>query len=121
MARKYLVAAWDTGNWSEVSAELSPEQIEEVIGRYIAWTEGLRSKGRLIASHKLRDGEGRVVRGNGAKMRVMDGPHAESKEVLGGFWLIEAESYDEALKLVADCPHLEHGTLEVREIEETPA
>jgi hypothetical protein len=48
----------------------------------------------------------------------MDGPFSETKEVIGGYWILEADSYDEMQELVADCPHLEHGRLEIRQIEE---
>lgn len=47
----------------------------------------------------------------------MDGPYAETKEVLGGYYLIEAPNYEEAVRRSLDHPHLSHGTIEVREIE----
>jgi hypothetical protein len=49
---------------------------------------------------------------------VTDGPYVESKEFLGGFWIIEADSYDEMVELVSDSPHLAAGSLELRQIEE---
>ena len=49
---------------------------------------------------------------------VTDGPFAESKEVLGGFWLLEAKSYEEVEGFLKDHPHLDAGSLEVRQIEE---
>ena len=60
--------------------------------------------------------DGRVVRGSAGKMTVSDGPFAESKEVIGGFWLLEASSYEEVQAFLKDHPHLEAGTLEVRQI-----
>jgi hypothetical protein len=53
--------------------------------------------------------------------RSRDGPYSETKEVLGGYWLIEASDYDEAMEVVADHPHLRFGSLEVREIQEMTA
>ncbi len=114
---KYLLIARDGSDWETFAAQATPDEIEACIGRYIAWSERLRASGKLIASEKLKDGEGRVIRAERGSPRVTDGPHAASKEVIGGFWLIEADSYDEGLQLVQDHPHLEWGSLELREIE----
>jgi hypothetical protein len=59
-----------------------------------------------------------VVRQVGGEMVVTDGPYVESKELLGGFWLVEAASYDEVVTMVSDSPHLATGSLELRQIEE---
>jgi hypothetical protein len=59
-----------------------------------------------------------VVRRADGELMVTDGPYVESKEFLGGFWIIEASSYDEMVKLVSDSPHLATGSLELRQIEE---
>jgi hypothetical protein len=53
-------------------------------------------------------------------MSVTDGPFAEGKEIIGGFWLIDADDLDDAVRTVSECPHLENGSLEVREIEVVP-
>jgi hypothetical protein len=58
------------------------------------------------------------VRQAGGQLMVTDGPYVESKEFLGGFWIVEAASYDEMVKLVSDSPHLAAGSLELRQIEE---
>ena len=102
----------------EVFAQLSPADMQAVIQRYIDWTEKLAATGSLRAGHKLRDGEGRIMRGAGEDMTVTDGPFPETKEVLGGLWIIEADSYDVAVKLASDCPHLEYGSLVIRAIED---
>lgn len=115
---KYLLIARDGSEWETFAAQASPADMEACIGRYIAWSERLRSAGKLIASEKLKDGEGRVVRAERGETRVTDGPHVASKEVIGGFWLLSADSYDQGLELIRDHPHLEWGTLELREIEE---
>ena len=65
---------------------------------------------------RLIKADGGVVRGSAGKMTVSDGPFAESKEVIGGFWLLEASSYEEVQAFLKDHPHLEAGTLEVRQI-----
>lgn len=115
---RYLLVARDTGDWDVTAANASPDEIQAIIGRYIAWSEKLAKNGNLISSDKLKDGEGRVLKGRGDGMRVTDGPHAESKEVIGGFWVLEADSYEQAVQLAAECPHLDYGTLELRAIEE---
>jgi hypothetical protein len=113
---KYLVLVRGTGKPSP----LSPEEMQKTIQKYMNWGEALRTAGRIVHAEKLRVGQGRVLRGNGGKMAVTDGPYAESKEIVGGFWIIEAGSYDEMLELLESHPHLESpGSLEVREVEDT--
>jgi hypothetical protein len=58
-----------------------------------------------------------VIRAHGGKPRATDGPYSETKEVLGGFYTIEASSYDEAVKQALTHPHLEYGgTVEIRQL-----
>ena len=98
--------------------ELRPEDVHAIIERYKTWSADLAAGGRLAAGDKLRDGSGRVLRGSGARLAVTDGPYVEAKEVLGGYYVIRAESYDDAVRLASGCPHLAlGGTIEVREIE----
>ena len=51
--------------------------------------------------------------------RVTDGPYAEAREVIGGVFIVEAKNYDEVVELSKDCPHLDFGTIEIREVEPT--
>ena len=98
--------------------ELTPERIDEITHRYRAWTDQMRALGRLIEMNKLRDGTGRIVREHGSKQVVTDGPFSEAKEVVGGYWIMEAADYDEAVRLGRDCPTVEFwGTLVIREVE----
>jgi len=100
---------------------LSPAEFQVIIEKYRAWGDGLRQAGRLVSSDKLRDGEGRVLRRTDGKIRVLDGPYAETKEVLGGYYAIRAEDYDEAQRLAEGCPHLDYGgSIEIRQIDELP-
>lgn len=92
----------------------SPAEMQAIIERYKAWSGRLAQSGNLRGGEKLADGSGRVLRKD---MAVHDGPYAESKEVIGGYFLIEAADYNEAARLSADCPHLEFGPVEIREIE----
>jgi len=99
-------------------ATLSPEDIQKVIQKYMAWSAPLRSSGVITESAKLTDEPGRVVRGKGAEMRVTDGPYSETKEILGGYFTVTADNYEAAVKRAGECPHLEFGgTIEVREVD----
>ena len=91
---------------------LSPEEIQAIMLKYRAWVERLAGKG-----HKLRDGEGRVVRRKDSGVTVTDGPYSEAKEVMGGYIVIEANDYDEAVRQCEDSPHLDFGSIEIRAIE----
>jgi hypothetical protein len=96
----------------------SPEELQKITQKYLDWTQRLRAAGKLVNSNRLQD-DGRVVRPNGGKPAVSDGPFSESKEAIGGYWLIEAKDYDEALKLIEDHPHVtqwRNTALEVRQI-----
>ena len=101
----------------ELFAKLGPAEIQATIARYSTWFDRLAKTGKLKASHKLRDHHGRVVRRAGAQVMVTDGPFAEGKEVVGGLFVIDAPDYEAAVATVNDCPHLDFGSIEVREIE----
>jgi hypothetical protein len=92
--------------------KLSPEEMQKAIEKYSAW----RSKPFVKGSNRLADDPGKIMRGAGANARTTDGPYSEGKEVLGGYYLIEAANYEQAVKLAADHPHLEHGTIELRQV-----
>jgi hypothetical protein len=92
--------------------KLSPEEMEKAVQRYIDWTK----KPFVVDSKRLAAGPGRVMRTQNGKPRTTDGPYSETKEVLGGFYLIEAADYDEAVARASDHPHVEHGTIEVRKL-----
>jgi len=96
---------------------LSPQEMQAVVQRYHRWTKKVASQGKLLAGHKLADGEGRLLTGAGDAMKVTDGPFSESKEVLGGLWIVEADDWDGAVALAAGCPHLEFGALSIRRLE----
>lgn len=96
---------------------LSPEEMQRIIQRYTAWADRMREAGRLVGSNKLTDGDGRVLTRGAGELRVLDGPYSETKEVIGGYFTLRAAGYDEAVDLARDCPHLEFGTIEIREID----
>ncbi len=90
---------------------------EEIISKYVAWGEKLRAKKQFVSTHKLEDGTGRRLIFAGGK--VVDGPFAESKETIGGYYIIEAKNFDEAVTIAKECPTVavQHGFVEVRLVE----
>jgi len=76
---------------------------------------GLRERGLLLGTESLRTEAVRVVSKNG-KAAVIDGPFAEAKEMIGGYFLIDCDDRAQALAIAHDCPALAWGTVEVREI-----
>ena len=102
------------------AADLAPDEIQAIIARYSAWADELQEKGQHAGSDKLADdGGGRHLVGSGDALAVTDGPFAEAKEVIGGYFAVHAADYDEACRIASSCPHLEYGgRIEVRQIEE---
>ena len=99
-------------------AGMSPEQMQKVIEKYVAWGARLRQAGLVSESHKLAGEPGKVLRAKGGQLRVTDGPYSETKEILGGYYVVEANSYDEAIERSRDCPHIEYGgTIELRQVD----
>jgi hypothetical protein len=113
----YMLLLHDSGT---MPPDMSPAEIQAVIQRYVSWREKVQAGGRRVEGHKLADGHGRVMRGQAGAAKVTDGPYAEAREVIGGLFIVEANTYDEAVALCHDCPHLDFGTIEIREIEPTP-
>ncbi|MEM7201833.1 MAG: YciI family protein [Planctomycetota bacterium] len=106
------------GEESPEPTEFSPEEMQAILRQYEAWAGGLAQQGRLLDGQKLTDGDGRVmVPGAGDAVSVKDGPFQETKEVIGGFYLIRADSYDHAVKLCQGHPNFRFGSIEVREID----
>jgi hypothetical protein len=106
---KFFLALYDEPNGF---AKLSPEQMQKAVEKYMAWSK----QSFVVDGKRLADDLGRVMRSTGGKPKVTDGPYSETKEILGGMYVIEAVSYDEAVQLTMDHPHLEFGTIEVRQL-----
>ncbi len=102
-------------------SEMSAEEIESIIGEYIAWRQKIVDEGKFVGSAKLRDEGGRIISGTNGDFRVTDGPYTEAKEVIGGYFTISAANYDEAVDIARGCPHAKYGSrIEIREVEPTP-
>ncbi len=84
------------------------------------YVDALRANGKLVVTHALRSVRlAATVRVRGGQRFVTDGPYAETKELVGGFFVIEAADRDEAVELASRWPSARLGTIEVRPIEET--
>lgn len=101
---------------------MSPDEMQRVIAQYQAWSTKMAQAGKLAGGEKLKDEGGKHLTAKGGKLVVRDGPFAEAKEVVGGYFLIDAKDYAEATALSSDCPHLAlGGRIELREIDPMPA
>ena len=98
--------------------KLSPEEMQRTFERYKTWVDKkLRSTDRLLFSDKLKEEGGKVVTAQRGRLSVVDGPYSEAKEVVGGFFVFRAASYEDAIDLISDCPHLDFGRIEVRQVD----
>lgn len=110
-ASQYLLlfrgAQWDKG--------LSPEELQKAMDQFMGWFEGLKEQGKCKGGQPL-ERQGKIVSGRNGNM-VSDGPFAESKEAIGGYFLLQVDSLDEAVEIAKGCPTLKYGsTVEVRPV-----
>jgi hypothetical protein len=99
---------------------LPREKMLEMTKRYMTWAEGLGAKGKLAGGEKLTAGGVRHVKAKDGKPVVTDGPYAEAKDVVGGYFVIEAKDQAEAEAIAKDCPHVALSPtnwIEIRPIE----
>jgi hypothetical protein len=98
-------------------AQMTPEQQQQGMAAYMAYTEALVKAGAYIGSNRLRPvSSATTVRMVDGKAQVLDGPFIDTKEALGGYFLIEVPDLDAALTWAARCPGASHGVVEVRPI-----
>jgi hypothetical protein len=113
---KYMILLHDS---PDALANVSPEQMQGVLQKFMAWTEKLQASGAMLAGEKLADEPGKVMRGKPGAIRVTDGPYSEAKEVMGGYYIVKADSYDKAIEIARGCPQFEFGgAVEVRQIDD---
>ena len=104
---------------SQEGPDPTPAEMEQVMGRWMTWMKGMGAKGVLAGANRLQE-TGKVLRGPGGKS-VTDGPFAEAKEIIGGYVMVTAANYAQAVELARGCPGLDMGTIvEVREVEPLP-
>ena len=100
-------------------ATMSKGEQDAIMGDYFAFTEDIKKSGHYIGGEALQPvSTATSVRTRGGKMSTTDGPFAETKEQLGGFYLINAEDLNDALQIAAKIPAAKTGTIEVRPIQE---
>lgn len=103
----------DEAGWPK----LSKTEQEQGMAAYMAYTEALKKAGVYKASGRLQPtSSATTVRNVNGKSQVLDGPYAESKEQLGGYFLIDAPDLDAAISWASRCPAVNHGAVEVRPI-----
>ena len=97
----------------------SPEKWQAHMQRWMAWMDGMGRQGKLVGAQPL-DQAGKQVFGQ--QKLVTDGPYLEGKEMVGGYLICRADSYDDAVALAKGCPILEFadGLVEVRGIQALP-
>jgi hypothetical protein len=114
---KYAILIYDENTANPSPEPPDPAVWGEIMGDYNAYTEMLKGRGSYLGGEALqpnptattlREKDGRIV--------TTDGPFAETKEGLGGFYLIEARDLDEALDLAGQCPGVRFGSIEVRPV-----
>lgn len=112
MKHHYLVIS--RGKWDATAKQ---EDVQQAIDRFYAWYEGHLESGRMLEGSRLQV-DGKVVSGSG----ITDGPFAEAKELVGGYWFIVASSLEEAVALAAENPCLAFGlSVEVRPLDQSKA
>ena len=93
---------------------LSPEDMQNQMMKWFAWVEKLKKENIYSSGEALMPG-GKHLKG--AKHVITDGPFAESKEVVGGYFIVKANTLEEAIEIAKECPDLPYNsTIEVREV-----
>jgi hypothetical protein len=115
---QYLLMLYaDESGWSN----MSKSEQEQGYAAYMAYGEALRAAGAMKGSNRLQPiATATTVRNVNGKPQVLDGPYVDSKEQLGGYFLIDAPDLDAALAWAARCPGASHGVVEVRPVWNRP-
>lgn len=98
-------------------ASATPSDAQQMMAAYAVYTTAMREAGVLIGGERLRPSKDAAsVRVTADKTEILNGPYAETREQLGGYYLIEVADQEAALAWAARCPGAHHGTIEVRPI-----
>ncbi|HWA01551.1 MAG TPA: YciI family protein [Caulobacterales bacterium] len=101
----------------DVWASMTPEQAAEAMDAYMAYTQALKNADKLVAGDELQPtSTAKSVKVRAGKASVVDGPYVDTKETLGGYYLINADSEAEAIEWAKQCPGAMHGGVEVRPV-----
>jgi len=115
---KYLCLIYD----EEKKLESMPKsESDAFMGEYFAFTEGIKKSGHYLGGNALQPVQAATtVRIRNGKVSTTDGPFAETKEQLGGYYLIEARDLNDAIQVASKIPSVRIGSIEVRPIMEFP-
>jgi hypothetical protein len=103
-------------------SKLTPAEQQQGVAAYMAYSEALSKAGALRGSNRLQStSAATTVRLTDGKPQVLDGPYVESKEQLGGYFLIDVPDLDAAISWASRCPAATHGVVEVRPVWVNPA
>ena len=113
---KYLCLIYDE---EQKMAGMSKSEGDAFMGEYFAFTEGIKKSGHYVAGEALQPVQTATsVRIRNGKVTTTDGPFAETKEQLGGFYMITANDLNEAIQIASRIPSAKTGTVEVRPVHE---
>ena len=119
---RYAILIYDENSATPSTEPPAAETIKEMMDAYAAYTAMLRDRGAFQAGDALQPVQtATTVRVRDGETLTTDGPFAETKEALGGFYVVEARDLDEALEYAARCPGAQFGSVEVRPLMEVPA
>ena len=108
----------DEGTWGA----MSEEERQGLMGEYAAFSERLRSDGAMVDGNRLDHSHtATTVRVRDGERILTDGPFAETREVLGGYYLVEADTLDQAIEYAAQIPSARLGAIEVRPVMQVPS
>jgi hypothetical protein len=111
---KYLCLIYDE---EKKMGSMSKSEADAFMGEYFAFTEGIRGSGQYVAGEALQPVQtATTVRVRNGKTSTTDGPFAETKEQLGGFYMIEARDLNDAIQVASKIPSARTGSIEVRPI-----
>jgi hypothetical protein len=98
-------------------AKMPPEELGALYGAYMDFTNAVKASGAYIGGEALQPTTtATTVRVQGGQIQTTDGPFAETKEQLGGYYLLDCKNLDEAIQWAAKIPSAKHGTIEIRPI-----
>ena len=114
---KYLCLIYgDESAW----ANRTQEQAASMFAEYMAYTDDIRKSGHMIAAEALQPtSSATTIRVRDGKVSTTDGPYAETKVQLGGFYLVEAKDLNDAIQVASRIPGAKHGAIEVRPVRST--
>ena len=95
-------------------SKLSPKEMEELVSAHLNWATKLGQSGKMLSGEGLQETGKQII---GKDCIIKDGPFMESKEMIGGYYLLQAENMDAVIAIAKECPcHLWGGTTEIRPI-----